>query len=91
MPPLSCPAPQAAHTDAVTHYNALLTELVKDCDASWREAWPRLAKDPQVRAGGWLPLLQAGLAKTGGREQWGALPELLGARRAGWGTGAQQL
>ncbi len=42
---------QAAHTDAVANYKALLTEVVRDCDVSWREMQPKLAKDPQV--GGW--------------------------------------
>ncbi|GAB4818752.1 hypothetical protein N2152v2_005798 [Parachlorella kessleri] len=40
----------AAHTDAVANYKALLTEVVRDCDVSWREMQPKLAKDPQGRA-----------------------------------------
>ena len=42
---------QAAHTDAVANYKALLTEVVRDCDVSWREMQPKLAKDPQVGGG----------------------------------------
>lgn len=45
---LILPHAQAAHADAVANYKALLTEVVRDADVSWREAQPRLSKDPQV-------------------------------------------
>lgn len=56
----------AAQADAAANYRALLTEVVREPDASWRDFWPRLERDAQV--GGdegdeqhaqWLPTGQA--------------------------------
>ena len=39
---------RAAASDAAANYRTLLSETVKDPDASWNEWRVRLAKDPQV-------------------------------------------
>ena len=39
---------RAAAADAAANYRTLLSETVKDSDASWNEWRVRLAKDPQV-------------------------------------------
>ncbi|KAG6557468.1 hypothetical protein Mapa_000741 [Marchantia paleacea] len=41
---------KARRKDAVTSYQALLTEKIKDPEASWTEARPKLEKDPLGRA-----------------------------------------
>ncbi|CAM6095871.1 unnamed protein product [Calypogeia fissa] len=41
---------KARRKDAVTAYQALLTETIKDPEASWTEARPKLEKDPLGRA-----------------------------------------
>lgn len=41
---------RAAHADASSNYQTLLSEVVRDPDMSWRDVWPRLKKDPQGRA-----------------------------------------
>lgn len=41
---------KARRKDAVTSYQALLTERIKDCEASWTESRPKLEKDPLGRA-----------------------------------------
>ena len=42
----------AAHTEAVSNYDILLNEMIKDVNASWTDWKPRLQRDPQVRISG---------------------------------------
>lgn len=40
---------QAGLADAIANYKTLLTEVIRDPYASWRESRPRLERDPQGR------------------------------------------
>jgi hypothetical protein len=47
---------KAAAADAAANFQTLLSEVVKDPEASWHEWRPRLSRDPQVGILGFSPL-----------------------------------